>query len=154
MFMPGRRSMEIASGWRVCGERGRVGQSYMAFLLYLGFQLGLRAIPVTLVCLFFSIPISELFHLFYFFMLILFSLFVLLKQTCTHTHNLIRDNLFKESSFCFKDFAYFINLCFIFSLDLLWIFVWLLFYFLVLRYFIHVSCHYHSDFFKNPYIWK
>ena len=153
MFMPGRRSMEIASGWRVCGERGRVGQSHMAFLLYLGFQLGLRAIPVTRL-FFFSIPISELFHLFYFFMLILFSLFVLLKQTCTHTHNLIRDNLFKESSFCFKDFAYFINLCFIFSLDLLWIFVWLLFYFLVLRYFIHVSCHYHSDFLKNPYIWK
>lgn len=82
-------------------------------------------------------------------MLMLFSLFVLLKHTRTYTHNLIRDNLFKESSFCSKDFAYFINLCFIFSLDLLWIFVWLLFYFLVLRYFIHVSCHYHSDFLKK-----
>ena len=28
------------------------------------------------------------------------------------------------------------------------------FYFLELRYFIHVSCHYHSDFLKNTCIWK
>ena len=60
-----------------------MGQSHMAFLLYLGFQLGLRAIPVTLVCFFFQ---SLYLNYFTFSISLCLSSFLFLSCSSRHAH--------------------------------------------------------------------